>query len=142
MTRNIQNSSEIECFAFKPNISVVGENKDIFESVPNSDNDKELAERHKWLKAYAVQQMNVDELIEQSSIFQNARGKYDCEINFLCVGYDHIHLHINTTPDYSIDEVINYVLEHLNSGIRNAFPGLFDNKKVIFEKSYFGETIG
>ena len=57
LTRIVQNSSEIECFAFKPNISVVGKDKEIFEAVPNSDNDKKLSERHKWLKAYAVQQL-------------------------------------------------------------------------------------
>ncbi|SER59254.1 hypothetical protein SAMN05421690_104124 [Nitrosomonas sp. Nm51] len=43
---------------------------------------------------------------------------------------------------YSIDEIINYVIEHLNSDIKNEFPDLFSNRKVIFEKSYFGETIG
>ena len=170
LTRNIQNSREIECFAFKPNISVVGENKDIFEPVPGSDSDKELTERLKWSRAYAIQQLKlnpdqmvcnlnfhvclvttsrenlfediVDELIKHFSIFQNAEDKYDSKISFLCIGYDHIHLHINTTPNYSIDEVINYVIEHLNSGIKNEFPDLFNNKKVIFEKSYFCETIG
>lgn len=170
LTRNIQNSREIECLAFKPNISVVGENKEIFESAPNSENDKELTERHKWLKAYAVQQLKsnsdqivcnlnfhvclvitnrenllvdiVDDPIDHLPVFQNADDKYGCKISLLCVGYDHIHLHINTTPNYSVDEIINYVIEHLNSDIKNEFPDLFNNKKVIFEKSYFGETIG
>lgn len=168
LTRAVQNSCEIECFSFKPNISVVGENKEIFKTVPNSD--KGLAERHKWLKAYAIQQLKsnpdqtvcnlnfhvclvtasrenlfediADELIENSPVFQNAEDKYDSKISLLCVGYDHIHLHINTTPSYSVDKVINNVIEHLNSGIKNEFPDLFNNREVIFEKSYFCETIG
>ncbi|MCP5275704.1 MAG: transposase [Burkholderiales bacterium] len=170
LTRAIHNSNEVKCFAFKPNISIVGGNKEIFEAVPNSDNDKELTERHKWLKAYAVQQLKsnpdqmicnlnfhvclvttnrenllesiVGELSENFSIFQNAGDKYDSKVNLLSVDYDHIHLLINTTPVYSVDEMINNVIEHLNSGIKNEFPDLFGNKKVIFEKSYFCETIG
>jgi REP element-mobilizing transposase RayT len=59
----------------------------------------------------------------------------------LCAGLDHIHLHINSPPDYSADEVVRKIMEFSEPAIKNEFPKLFERKE-IFGKTYFIETIG
>jgi len=168
LTRFVQDQNEIECFAFKANLSLVGKNNEFYETVSN--NDQKLLERDKWLKAYSLQQLKSDpdqivgnlnyhvclatvnreklfeklgsKLIETTSIFHKAGDRFDSEVSLLYAGHDHIHIHIKSSFDYSIDEVINEVVMNLNSAIKKEFVGIFKNRTKIFEKSYFVETIG
>lgn len=170
LTRFVQDQNEIECFAFKVHLSLVGKNNEFYEIVSNNDNDQKLLERDKWLKAYSLQQLKSDpdqivgnlnyhvclttvsrkklfenigsKLIETTSIFYNVGDRFDSEVNLLYAGHDHIHFHIKSSFDYSVDEVINEVAMNLNAAIKKEFVGLFKNRNKIFEKSYFSETIG
>lgn len=171
LTRFAQNNDTgIECFAFKPDLSAVGETKEIYEAVSSSDTSEKLLDRRNWLKAYAIQHLNSDpdqiiynlnyhiclvtvnrenllqnignNLLEVPAIFQNSGNQFDSKVNLLCAGYDHIHLHINSSPDYSADDVVNNFIANLNSSIKREFSGLFRDREKIFEKSYFAETIG
>jgi len=170
LTRFVQNEKEIKCFAFKANLSLVGENNEFYQTVSNNDNDQKPLERDKWLKAFSLQQLKSDpnqivgnlnyhvclttvnreklfenfesKLIKTTSIFHNAGDRFDSEVSLLYAGHDHIHIHIKSSFDYSIDEVINEVVMNLNSALKIEFIELFKNRNKIFEKSYFAETIG
>ncbi len=161
-------SVEIECFAFKPDLSVVGEVKQIHEVVKDSDKEMELSDRQKWLKSYALQQWKfdsdkifsnlnfhvclltkkrervfggvTDKLTEISSIFSNSGELFNGKVSLLCVGLDHIHLHIDSPPDYSADEVVRKIIAFSESALKNECLGLLERKE-IFWKTYFIETI-
>jgi REP element-mobilizing transposase RayT len=170
LTRSAQQSdNQVECSAFKPNLQVVGEINEIYEVV-NEDIKLDLSERQKWLKAYALQQWRSDpdliftkinfhvclvtvnrenllervnkELIEISTIFDHVGDEFGGKVNFLCSGNDHLHIHIDSPPEYSADEVINKVIECSELAVKNEFPDLFSDNENIFAKSYFVETIG
>ena len=162
--------SGIECYAYKPNLSVVGENKEIYEGVQYSDKKLELSDRLKWLKAYALQQWKYDpdkifanlnyhvclitkkreklfeniinRSVETTAIFNNIANQFDGKMGVLYVSSDHMHIHIESSPDYSVDEVISKSIVSLEFAIKTEFSKSFGEKKEIFENSYFIETIG
>lgn len=171
LLRSAQDSNnKVECFAYKPNLSVIGENREIYEVIQNSDKEIELSDRLKWLKAYALQQWKYDpdqifcnlnfhvclitkkreklfeivqnRLVEISAIFNNAGDRFDGKVSFLCAGSDHIHLHVDSPPDYSADEVVNRIMVFVESAIINDFSELLGDRNEIFERLYFIETIG
>ena len=163
-------SYEVKCSAFKPNLSVIGEANKKHE-IPEYDNhEANLNDNHKWLKAYAIQQWKYDDsqilcdlnyhlcllskdrnttvhklisnLEEVSAIFGKAGDQFDCKASLLCIGADHIHIHINSSPDYSADEVTQKIITFLEVTIKSEFHEIFGDQEKIFQKKYFIETIG
>lgn len=162
-------SVEIECSAYKPNLAVAGGTKQIPEAVRDIDQEVELSDRQKWLKAYALQQWEFDadrifadlnfhvclltkgreklfgevvgKLAETSSMFSDAGDLFNGKVSFLCAGLDHIHLHIHSPPDYSADDVVRKIMAFLESALVNEFRRQAERKK-IFQSAYFIETIG
>lgn len=171
LTQSAQDTSNnFECYSFKPNLSVVDKNKEVFESLQIDDKKVQLSERQKWLKAYAIQQWKYDsdkifsslnyhvclitdkrektfatikdQLPEFTSIFDISGDHFNGKLSALCVGPDHLHLHVESPPEYSADEVVNKIILSLESAFKNEFPYLFDKGNEIFAKSYFIETMG
>jgi len=199
-----KNDVEIDCFAYKHNLSVVvaddadadadnavgdnggnnddeksntvlldnkGNNKDNNEKGNKEDviwGDKQfqMSNKHKWLKALALQKLSFspDQIItdlsfhiclvtrareplfldtdtDLSSIFSEAGSLFDGHLEVLSYAKDHIHLYANTSPDFSIDDVVNKALSFAEPKIKEAYPELFKEKKTLFEKAYFAETI-
>jgi len=165
-----QDENELECHSFKQNLSVVGEDKKFYEFVKNDDEETNLSDRQKWLKAYALQQWKFDpdkifsnlsfhlcliikgreqllakvkeELDKISSIFSDSSESFDGKVSFLCAGKDHAHLHIVMSPEYSPDEVVRKIIVFSEAAMKIEFPELFKHNERIFEKAYFIETIG
>jgi len=163
------NSNDIDCHAFKPNLSVVGEPKNIYKDIQNSDKEKGSSDHQKWLKAYARQQLKhepekvfsnlnyhacfitknrqklfhdiSDKIMKVSDAFSELKSRLSSNLNLLFVSSDHIHIYIKSSPDYSAYEVADEALKLLDVFIRSEFP-IFSEKKQFFENSYFIETVG
>lgn len=170
LLRAEHSSYEVECFAFKPNISVIDEPNDKYEITEHDNHDTRLTDKHKWLKAYAIQQWKCDDsqifydlnyhlcllaknrnttihklinaLEEVLAIVSKAGDQFVGKVSLLCIGADHIHFHINSSPDYSADKVVQKIIAFLEVTIKYEFQELFRDQEKIFEKVYFIETIG
>lgn len=167
LLRFSEKDNDITCFAFKPNLSIVGESK---KANKIEDDIKEivgLSNKHKWLKALAMQKWksspdevfcelnfhiclisrNRDKILSNImddlfSVFFKAGTLFEnVMIDVLYVSHDHIHLYMTTSPDYSIDEVVKKAMSFVESAIQNNYPELFGKQTRLFEKTYFAETI-
>ena len=163
-------SYEVECSAFRPNLSVIDKANKKQEIAEFDNNEATLTDHHKWLKAYAIQQWNYDDsqifchlnyhlclltdnrntLIQKligdiekvSVILAKAGDQFKGKVSLLCIGVDHVHLHINSPPDYSADEVVKKMISFLEVEMNSVFQDLFESKQIIFHKTYFIESIG
>ena len=60
---NDKNTEEIECFAYRPNLSMVEAEDKKHEDITQKENVEEisLSNKNKWLKAYALQQWEINQ---------------------------------------------------------------------------------
>ena len=73
---------------------------------------------------------------EMETLFSNT------EIEMLHLPSDHVHLYINTTPDYAFDEIANKIKTLSDECIAIIFKNVINEGKNIWETGYFSETIG
>lgn len=127
------------------------------------------SDKIKWFKAYAKQQLQINsdiinyklkyhvclstrkrekifanntvDINKISSIFNNI-GSYfkGVQISLLCLKTDHVHLFIESTPDYSLDEIVNKTIKNSEKDIVNTYSEIFNNN--IWERNYYIESIG
>ena len=163
-------SYEVECSAFKPNLSAIDKAHKVNDAAECDNEKTKLTEHHKWLKAYAIQQWKYDDsqvfselnyhlcllannrnkiiqvlindIEKVSDILANAGDQFQGKVSLLYIGADHIHLHVNSSPDYSADEVVQKIITFLEVEINSEFQEVFRNQEKIFQKTYFIETIG
>ncbi len=134
-------SYEVECSAFRPNLSVIDKANIKQELAECDENVATLTDHHKWLKSYAIQQWNHDDTqifchlnyhlclladnrstliqkciayIEELLVILDKIGdQFKGKVSLLCIGIDHIHLHVNSPPDYSAHEVAQKIISFL-----------------------------
>jgi hypothetical protein len=53
-----------------------------------------------------------------------------------------MHLYIDATPDYSLDEIVHTIRDDLEREMVNLFPALQPSSQSIWERAYFAEGIG
>ena len=53
--------NSVECSAFKPNLSVIGEAKTKHKIAENDNHEIKVTDNHKWVKAWAVQQWKYED---------------------------------------------------------------------------------
>ena len=163
-------SYEVECSAFKHNLAVVGESGNKCDSAEVDKHEVKLTDKQKWLKAYAIQQWKHDEdkifcdlnyhlcllaknrntIIQKASnhietlstILDKAGNEFEGKVSLLWIGIDHIHLHVNSSPDFSADEVVNKITAYLEIALKSDLQEIFEGQEGIFQKTYFIETIG
>lgn len=163
-------SYEVECCAFRHNLFVIGETNKQQDSDEIDNHEIKLTDKHNWLKAYAIQQWKYDDskifcdlnyhlcllannrntiiqkvitYIEKvSAILGKAGDEFEGKVSLLCIGADHIHLHVNSSPDYSADEVVKIIIAYLEVAIKSEFQEIFKDQEMIFQKTYFIETMG
>ena len=82
---------------------------------------------------------NLDKI---SRLLNDIGDEFEGSVNILCVAQDHFHIHINSSPDYSGDEVVRKVATSLETAIIDELSGVIGSKNGIFEETYFIETIG
>lgn len=150
-----------ECSAYRPNLSIATPKQHNFIPIDNKESDSGgLTDKDKWLVAYSKQQLlkNPEQnqfklqfhicLVarKRNKIFSNSTEYFDkitgifqqtvigfenTQIEVLWICSDHIHLYLNTSPDYSLDEIVDKLIEGSMEEIIGAW-----------ESAYFAETIG
>ncbi len=139
--------------------------------IKNEIKEVSISKNVKWFQAYADQQLKIDpdqiffKLKYHICLctWKRKRFFYDTniyigkisdilkeigvlfeetiQIYLLWLGVDHIHLYINSAPDYSIDDIVNKTIKNLERDIIK-FPKFYNNDDYILERNYYTETIG
>jgi REP element-mobilizing transposase RayT len=55
---------------------------------------------------------------------------------------DHLHLYIDASPEYALDEIVHAIREYLEHERANLLPALPHNNQPVWERAYFAESIG
>jgi putative transposase len=167
---DIRDEDSFECHAFRPKLSVVSrDDTQPSQTEDASENTEGMSPKEKWFKAYSVQQLGMNpDLIyanlryhvvfstvqrnqlfshqdfEQiDSIFRHAEFPFEnTNVHLLCLSPDHMHLYIDASPDYSLDEIVNAVMEFSEREIVAQFSGLQKSSNSLWERAYFFEGIG
>jgi len=167
---DIRDEDSFECHAFRPNLSVVSrDDTEPSQMEDASENTEGMSPKEKWFKAYAVQQLGMNpDLIYANlryhvvfstvqrtklfshqdferidNIFHQAEFPFEnTNVHLLCLAPDHMHLYIDSSPDYSLDEIINVVMESSEREIVVQLSGLQKSSNSLWERAYFFEGIG
>jgi putative transposase len=133
------------------------------------ENAEGMSPKEKWFKAYAVQQLEMNpDLIYANlryhvvfstvqrtklfshqdfdridSVFHQAKFPFEkTNVHLLCLAPDHMHLYIDASPDYSLNEIVNAVIDYSEQEIPTQLPELQQNSQLLWERAYFSESIG
>ena len=162
------NETEFDCASYKPKIQLIND-KTKLKTRPEKSSDNYESQRKKWTQSYLVQQhkQNPDQiqfklryhivlithnrskvLLDQyfksfSKIFENTtRSFYDTTIDLMWISSDHIHLYLDSSPDFSVDEIYQEILKESQRVIYMKHPELKQKNRDLWERSYFVETFG
>src|SRR6266478_2365488 len=157
------------CAAFRPALAVVQHDHTATTHTEEVSADTgSMSPRDKWFRAYAVQQLNLSpDLIDftiryhvvlstrqRGNVFSREHGEPMADLvrqavlsfeqttaHVLWLASDHIHLYIDATPDYALDEIVHAIREYLERETRQ-FPALQPSNQPVWERAYFAEGIG
>jgi REP element-mobilizing transposase RayT len=158
------------CAAFRPALSVVRHDEieaSLAEDV--SENTVNMSPKDKWFRAYAVQQLSFNpDLIDftiryhvvlstrqRTNVFSSEHGEPMADLvrqaavpfeqttaHVLWLASDHLHLYIDATPDYALDEIVHAIREHVEQAIASLLPELQHSHQPVWKRAYFAEGIG
>jgi REP element-mobilizing transposase RayT len=128
-----------------------------------------MSPKDKWFRAYAVQQLGSNpDLIDftiryhvvlstrqRGNVFASEHSESIADLvrqaalpfeqttsHVLWLASDHLHLYIDATPDYSLDEIVHAIREYLEHEIANLLPELQRSNQPVWERAYFAEGVG
>jgi REP element-mobilizing transposase RayT len=158
------------CAAFRPALSVVQHGE--IEASPVEDGSEDtvnMSPKDKWFRAYAVQQLSLDpDLIaftiryhvvlstrQRVNVFASEHREQIADMvrqaavpfeqttaHVLWLASDHLHLYLDATPDYALDEIVHAIREHLEHAMTHLLPALKPSNQPVWERAYFAEGIG
>jgi REP element-mobilizing transposase RayT len=158
------------CAAFRPPLSVV--HHDQTEASPMAEGSEDtgnMSPKDKWFRAYAVQQLSFNpDLIaftiryhvvlstrQRVNVFASEHREPMADLvrqaavpfeqttaHVLWLASDHLHLYIDASPDYALDEIVHAIREYLEHEMVHLFPALPHSNQPIWERAYFVEGIG
>jgi REP element-mobilizing transposase RayT len=158
------------CAAFRPALSVV--QHDQTEALPMAEGSEDTANmspKDKWFRAYAVQQLSLHpDLIDftiryhvvlstrqRVQYFSSEHDEPMAELvrqavlpfeqtiaHILWLASDHLHLYLDATPDYALDEIVHAIREYLEHAMTHLLPALQHSDQPVWERAYFAESIG
>ena len=158
------------CAAFQPALSVV--RHDEIEASPaeeSSEDTANMSPQDKWFRAYAVPQLSLNpDLIaftiryhvvlstrQRVTVFASDHREQIADMvrqaavpfehttaHLLWLASDHLHLYIDASPEYALDEIVHAILDDLEREMVNLFPALQHNNQPVWERAYFAESIG
>lgn len=79
---------------------------------------------------------NIAEVVQQSGDF------FEGSVYFLGMGADHLHIYIDSTPDYAVEELVNNILPTIEKGFLDIISEVSSVREPFFNKVYFIETLG
>jgi REP element-mobilizing transposase RayT len=158
------------CVAFRPALSVVQhDHTDAAHAEEVSENTVHMSSKDKWFRAYAVQQLSLNpDLVaftiryhvvfstrQRTNVFASEHREPMADMvrqaavpfehttaHLLWLASDHMHLYIDASPDYSLDEIVHAIREYLEHERANLFPALPHSNQPVWERAYFAEGIG
>src|SRR5512145_538920 len=128
-----------------------------------------MSPKDKWFRAYAVQQLShhpdlIDFTIryhvvfstrQRTNVFSSEHREQIADMvrqaalpfeqttaHVVWLASDHMHLYIDATPDYALDEIVHAIREYLEHAMTHLFPALQHSNLPIWERTYFAEGIG
>jgi len=128
-----------------------------------------MSPKDKWFRACAVQQLGSNpDLIaftiryhvvlstrQRVNVFASEHGEQigdmvrQAALPFeqttayvLWLASDHLHLYLDATPDYALDEIVHAIREYLEHEMANLLPELQHSNQPVWERAYFAEGIG
>src|SRR5499426_3700470 len=158
------------CAAFRPALSVV--RHDEIEARPMEEGNEDTANmspQDKWFRAYAVQQLSFHpDLIaftiryhvvlstrQRVNVFASEHREPMADLvrqaalpfeqttaHVVWLASDHLHLYLDASPDYSLDEIVHAIMDDLERERANLFPALPHSNQPVWERAYFAEGIG
>jgi REP element-mobilizing transposase RayT len=158
------------CAAFRPTLSVVHHDPtEAAHTEEGSEDTVSMSPKDKWFRAYAVQQLGINpDLIactiryhvvlstrQRTNVFASEHGApmadlvrqaafpfQQTTVHVLWLASDHLHLYIDTSPEYALDEIVHAIREHVEREMTRQFPTLPHSTQPIWERAYFAEGIG
>src|SRR5215471_14751169 len=149
------------CGAFRPALSVV--RHDEIEASPveeGSEDTVNMSPQDKWFRAYAVQQLslNPDMIVftiryhvvfstrQRVNVFSSEHREQIADLvrqaalpfehttaHALWLASDHMHLYIDASPEYALDEIVHAIREYLERERANLFPSLKPSNQPCWE---------
>jgi REP element-mobilizing transposase RayT len=128
-----------------------------------------MSPKDKWFRAYAVQQLSFNpDLIaftiryhvvlstrQRVQHFSNEHGEQIADMvrqaalpfehttaHVLWLASDHLHLYIDASPDYALDEIVHAIREYLEHEVAHLLPEVKYSNQPVWEQGYFAEGIG
>jgi len=128
-----------------------------------------MSPKDKWFRTYAVQQLSLHPNLsdftiryhvvlstrQRVNVISREHGEPMADLvrqaalpfeqttaHVVWLASDHMHLSIDATPDYALDEIVHAIREHLEREIANLFPALPHSNQPVWERAYFAEGIG
>jgi REP element-mobilizing transposase RayT len=158
------------CAAFLPALSVVHHDyTDAPHVEEGSEDTVHISPKDKWFRAYAVQQLSLSpDLVDftiryhvvlstrqRTNVFSREHREQIADIvrqaavpfeqttaHVLWLASDHLHLYIDASPDYALDEIVHAIIDDLERGRAHLFPALPHSNQSVWERAYFAESIG
>jgi REP element-mobilizing transposase RayT len=158
------------CAAFRPALAVVQHDEtEVSPMEAGSEDSVTMSPKDKWFRAYAVQQLSfnpdlVDFTIryhvvfstrQRVNVFASEHREQIADIvrqaalpfeqttaHVLWLASDHLHLYLDATPDYALDEIVHAIREHLEHAMTHLLPALKPSNQPVWERAYFAEGIG
>ncbi len=158
------------CDAFRPTLSVVHhDHTEAAHTEDVSENTVSMSPKDKWFQAYAVQQLGINpDLISFSlryhvvlstrqrvNVFSSQHGEpmadlvrqaalpfEQTQVYVVWLASDHLHLYIDASPDYALEEIVHAIREYVEHAMANLLPALQHSNQPVWERAYFAEGIG
>lgn len=161
-----------ECGAYRPKLSLASSRQyNSLPTENRVTDDADLTDKEKWVIAYSKQQLqlNPEEILfklqfhvclvakKRNIVFSKSTDYFEAimnifhqisnhfentQIEMLWLCTDHIHIYINTTPDYSLHEIVDKLIKISEKEIQSSYPVLVNEFNGVWEPGYFSETIG
>jgi REP element-mobilizing transposase RayT len=157
------------CAAFRPALSAVPhDHTEALHMEAGSAGTVNMSPKDKWFRAYAVQQprINADLMSftiryhvvlstrQRVNVFASEHREQIVDIvrqaalpfeqttaHVLWLAADHLHLYLDASPDYALDEIVHAIMDDLERETRQ-FPALQPSHQPVWERAYFAESIG
>jgi REP element-mobilizing transposase RayT len=128
-----------------------------------------MSPKDKWFRAYAVQQLSLNpDLIaftiryhivfstrQRVNVFASEHRAQIADMvrqaalpfeqttaHVIWLASDHLHLYIDASPEYALDEIVHAIREYLEHEMANLLPELPHSNQPVWERAYFAESIG
>ncbi len=159
-----------QCAAFRPTLSVVHhDHTEALHMEEGSEETVSMSPKDNWFRAYAVQQLGINpDLVfftiryhvvfstrQRTNVFSSEHGEPMADLvrqaafffeqttaHVLWLASDHLHLYIDATPDYALDEIVHAIMNDLEREMTHLFPALQHSNQPVWERAYFAEGIG